>query len=51
MVQSSEERLVNTSFRLSDYFSIFQAEFAVVKVSVDLLFPSAASFREMTLHY
>lgn len=41
---------INFSFRLPDYCSVFQAEVAAIKVAVDLLLHSVASFREVNIH-
>lgn len=46
-----QELSANFCFRFPDYCSIFQTEFAVIKVAADLLLGSVASFREVTICY
>lgn len=40
---------INFSFRLPDYCSVFRAEVAAIKVALDLLLLSAASFRKVPI--
>ncbi|XP_054085715.1 uncharacterized protein LOC128921627 isoform X1 [Zeugodacus cucurbitae] len=41
---------INTSFRLPDHCSVFQAEVAAIKVAVDALLRMVTSFREVCIH-
>ena len=45
-----KELSVNLCFRLPDHCSVFQAEVAAIKVAVEVLLRSVASFREVSIH-
>lgn len=45
------ELSLNTLFRLPYHCSVFQSEVTAIKVAVDVLLPSAASFRKVCIHY
>lgn len=44
------ELSINSSFRLPDHCSVLQAEVAAIKLAVDVLLRSAASFKEACIH-